>query len=146
MPLAFLSIRDLPLVDAALNGIATILLITGYVLIRQSKVQAHRRVMIAAFTVSCVFLACYLLHHYYAGLVTFDKHGWVRTTYLWILGTHTILAAVTPFLAVITLRRGLLSRFRSHRAIARWTFPIWLYVSVTGVVVYVLLYQVEPRL
>ena len=146
MPLAFLSVHDLPLVDAILNGIATILLITGYVLIRNYKVRAHNQVMLAAFVVSCVFLVCYLVHHYLAGLVRFEKPGWVRTTYLWILGTHTVLAAITPVLAIITLRRGLLRRFKSHAAIARWTLPIWLYVSVTGVIVYVLLYQVEPRL
>lgn len=146
MSLAFLSIHDLPLLNATLNGVATILLITGYVLIRNYKVRAHQRVMLAAFIVSCVFLVSYLVHHYFAGLITFDKHGWVRNIYLWILGTHTVLAAITPVLAVITLRRGLLRRFESHKAIARWTLPIWLYVSVTGVVVYVLLYQVEPRL
>ena len=146
MLLAFLTIKDLPLLNATLNGIATILLVIGYILIRQRKIQAHRRVMISAFAVSCVFLASYLIHHYFAGIITFDKHGWVRDVYLWILGTHTTLAVITPFLAIITLRRGLLNRFKSHRAIARWTFPIWLYVSVTGVVVYVLLYRVEPRL
>ncbi len=146
MPLAFLSVRDLPLVDAILNSIATILLITGYILIRNYKVRAHQRVMLAAFIVSCIFLVCYLVHHYLAGLVTFTKHGWVRNLYLWILGTHTVLAAITPVLAIITLRRGLLRRFEKHKAIAKWTLPIWLYVSITGVVVYVLLYQVEPRL
>ena len=146
MALVFLTVHDLPLVDAVLNGIATILLVTGFFLIRNKKVQAHRRVMLSAFAVSCVFLVCYLVHHYNAGLVRFEKMGLVRTIYLWILGTHTVLAAITPVLAIITLRRGLLARFRSHRAIARWTLPIWLYVSVTGVIVYVLLYQVEPRL
>jgi uncharacterized membrane protein YozB (DUF420 family) len=144
--LAFLSVHDLPLINATLNGIATVLLITGYIFIRQYKVRAHNQVMLAAFVVSCVFLVCYLIHHYNAGLVTFDKRGWVRDVYLWILGTHTVLAAITPVLAVITLRRGLLRRFESHKAIAKWTVPVWLYVSVTGVVVYVLLYQVEPRL
>lgn len=146
MPLAFLSVHDLPLLNATLNGIATILLITGYVLIRNYKVRAHRNVMLAAFVVSCIFLVSYLVHHYLAGIVTFDKRGWVRTVYLWILGTHTVLATATPVLAIITLRRGLLRRFESHKAIARWTLPIWLYVSITGVVVYVLLYQVQPRL
>src|SRR5579875_2193360 len=130
---AFLSVHDLPLVNATLNGIAAVLLITGYVLIRNYKVRAHKRVMLAAFIVSCVFLASYLAHHYFAGMVTFDKRGWVRTVYLWILGTHTVLAAITPVLAIITLRRGLLRRFESHKAIARWTLPIWLYVSITGV-------------
>jgi uncharacterized membrane protein YozB (DUF420 family) len=136
----------LPLLNAILNSIATVLLIIGYRLIRQKRIQQHRKVMISAFVVSCVFLVSYLLHHYLAGLVTFDKHGWVRDVYLWILGTHTTLAVITPVLAIITLSRALKGRFAKHRAIARWTFPIWLYVSVTGVVVYVLLYQVEPRL
>jgi uncharacterized membrane protein YozB (DUF420 family) len=145
-PVAFLSIQDLPLVNATLNGVATILLITGYVLIRNYKVREHNLVMLAAFIVSCVFLVSYLVHHYFAGIITFDKHGWVRNVYLWILGTHTVLAAITPVLAIITLRRGLLRRFEKHKAIAKWTFPIWLYVSVTGVIVYVLLYQVGPRL
>jgi uncharacterized membrane protein YozB (DUF420 family) len=146
MTLGWLSIHDLPLVNATLNGIASILLITGYILIRNYKVRAHNQVMLAAFIVSCVFLASYLIHHAFAGIISFDKHGWVRNVYLWILGTHTTLAAITPVLAIITLRRGLLRRFESHKAIAKWTLPIWLYVSVTGVVVYVLLYQVEPRL
>lgn len=146
MVLAFFGINDLPLVNATLNGIATILLITGYVFIRNYKVREHNQVMLAAFIVSCVFLVSYLIHHAFAGIITFDKHGWVRTVYLWILGTHTVLATITPVLAVITLRRGLLRRFESHKAIAKWTFPIWLYVSVTGVIVYVLLYRVEPRL
>lgn len=139
-------IQYLPLLNATLNAIATVLLIIGYRLIRQKKILAHRKVMITAFIVSCVFLASYLLHHYLAGIVTFDKRGWVRDVYLWILGTHTILATITPVLAIITLSRALRGRFAKHRAIARWTLPIWLYVSVTGVIVYVLLYQVEPRL
>lgn len=102
--------------------------------------------MLAAFSVSVVFLICYLVYHYSAGVVRFTKPGWIRTAYLWILGTHTVLAAIVPFLAVITLRRGLRREDQRHRTIARWTFPIWLYVSVTGVVVYLLLYQVQPRL
>ena len=136
----------LPLLNATLNAIATVLLITGYRLIRQKKIQAHRKVMITAFIVSCVFLASYLVHHALAGIITFDKHGWVRDVYLWILGTHTVLAVITPVLAIMTLSRALRGRFERHRAVARWTLPIWLYVSVTGVIVYVLLYQVEPRL
>lgn len=141
-----MNIHDLPAVNATLNGIATILLICGYIAIRQRKVQLHRRIMISAFVVSCVFLVCYLVYHYNVGSVRFDKPGWVRTVYLWILTTHTILAAIVPVLAIITLSRALKAKFARHRAIARWTFPIWLYVSVTGVVVYVLLYQVRPRL
>jgi len=137
-PLAFLGVHDLPLVNATLNGLATVLLIAGYVLIRQRKINAHHRVMVTAFTVSCVFLVCYLIYHWNVGSVKFDKPGWVRVVYLWILGTHTLLAATVPVLAVITLRRALRAQYARHKVIARWTFPIWLYVSVTGVVVYVL--------
>jgi uncharacterized membrane protein YozB (DUF420 family) len=146
MMLAFLSVHDLPVVNAILNAIAAILLIIGYTLIRQRKIKAHQKIMWSAFVVSSVFLACYLYYHYNVGLVRFDKAGWVRTTYLWILGTHTVLAGTVPFLAIITLTRAQRGRFIKHRAIARWTLPIWLYVSVTGVVVYLLLYQVRPRL
>ncbi len=146
MPLLVFTVHDLPVVNATLNGLATILLLIGYTLIRQRKVHAHRRVMVTAFIVSCVFLVCYLVYHYNVGSVRFDKPGIVRTIYLTILLTHTILAATVPVLAIITLRRALTGQFIRHRAIARWTFPIWLYVSVTGVVVYVLLYQVRPRL
>jgi uncharacterized membrane protein YozB (DUF420 family) len=143
---AFLTIHDLPAVNATLNGLAGILLLIGFLLIRQRKVSAHQKVMWSAFTVSCAFLVCYLVYHYNMGSVRFDKPGWVRTVYLWILGTHTILAAAVPFLAVITLTRGQRGRIARHRAIAKWTWPIWMYVSVTGVVVYVLLYQVRPLL
>ena len=102
--------------------------------------------MLASFTVSCLFLVSYLIYHYNLGSVKFDKPGWIRTAYLWILATHTMLAAAVPMLAILTLRRALKKQFARHRALAKWTFPIWLYVSVTGVIVYVLLYQVQPRL
>lgn len=141
-----MSAQALPVVIAILNGIAGVLLVIGYVLIRRRKIGAHYRVMWSAFVVSCAFLVVYLFYHYSVGVVRFDKPGWVRNVYLWILGTHTVLASIVPFLAVITLSRGIRGRFAKHRAIARWTLPIWLYVSVTGVVVYVLLYQVCPRL
>jgi uncharacterized membrane protein YozB (DUF420 family) len=140
------SVHDLPAVNATLNAIAGVLLVTGYILIRRKNVNAHYKVMWSAFAVSCAFLVCYLVYHYSVGVVRFDKPGWVREVYLWILGTHTVLAAIVPVLAIITLSRGVRGRFAKHRAIARWTLPIWLYVSVTGVVVYVLLYQVKPRL
>jgi uncharacterized membrane protein YozB (DUF420 family) len=146
MLFAALTIHDLPVVNATLNGAAGILLLIGLLLIRRKKVSAHQKVMWTAFSVSCAFLVCYLVYHYNVGSVKFDKPGWVRTVYLWILGTHTILAATVPFLAVITLTRGQRGRIARHRAIARWTFPIWMYVSVTGVVVYLLLYQVRPLL
>ncbi len=146
MPFALLGVHDLPAVNATLNATATVLLLLAYWFIRQKKVEAHKRTMLIAFAVSCVFLVCYLVYHYNVGSVKFDKPGWVRTVYLAILLTHTILAVTVPFLAVITLRLGLKGEFAKHRKIARWTFPIWLYVSVTGVIVYVLLYQVRPLL
>ncbi len=146
IPLAFLGIHDLPLVNATLNGTAAILLLIGYVFIKQYNVRAHNQIMLAAFIVSCVFLVCYLVYHYNVGSVKFDKPGWVRTVYLWILATHTVLAAAVPVLATTTLVLALRRKFDRHRALAKWTFPIWLYVSVTGVIVYLLLYQVRPRL
>jgi uncharacterized membrane protein YozB (DUF420 family) len=145
-PIAFLGVQDLPVLNAVLNTIATILLLLAFSKIRQRKIEEHRRLMLAAFSVSVLFLVCYLTYHYSAGVVRFTKPGVVRTIYLWILVTHTILAAIVPFLAVITLFRGLKRQDARHRRIAKWTFPIWLYVSVTGVVVYLLLYQVQPRL
>lgn len=136
-----MNVQSLPALNAVLNGTAAILLITAYILIRQGRRQAHKRVMIAAFSVSTVFLASYLTYHFLAGVVYYPGTGIMRTVYLTILGTHTVLAAAVPVLAIITLRRGLKSRFDPHRKIARWTLPIWLYVSVTGVVVYLMLYQ-----
>ena len=143
---AAIDVSSLPAVNATLNGIATILLIAAYLQIRKRKIENHRRLMIFAFCVSVLFLVSYLFYHANAGMVRFTKPGLVRTAYLWILGTHTILAAIVPFLAVITLFRGLKRQDAKHRKIARWTFPIWLYVSITGVVVYLLLFQVQPRL
>ena len=146
MPFAALTIHDLPVLNATLNGTAAILLIIGYVLIRRRPVNAHHKVMWTAFVVSCAFLVSYLVYHYNVGSVRFDKPGWVRTVYLWILATHTVLASFVPFLAVITLVLAQRGKFAKHRALAKWTLPIWLYVSITGVIVYVLLYQVRPRL
>ena len=141
-----LSVHDLPVIDAVLNSTAAVLLLVAHSKIKQRKIDEHRKLMIAALVVSMAFLACYLTYHYKVGVVYFTKQGWVRTTYLWILATHTILASIVPFLAIITLYLGLKRRDARHRKIARWTYPIWLYVSVTGVVVYLLLYQVQPRL
>lgn len=133
-------ISKLPAVNASLNAIAAILLIRGYILIRSGRVQQHRKTMIAAFWASIVFLASYLIYHSQVGSVRFQKEGTIRIVYISILLSHTILAASVPFLAVITLRRGLNNDLRRHVNIAKWTFPIWLYVSVTGVVVYWMLY------
>ncbi len=132
---------SLPSLNAFLNAAAAVLLVWGYTLIRRKRIQTHRRVMITAFTVSCLFLASYLFYHYRVGTVRFQKTGAIRAVYLSILASHTILAAAVPVLAIVTLRRGLAAHFDKHRRIARWTLPIWLYVSVTGVVVYVMLYH-----
>ena len=131
----------LPSINAALNATAAVLLVWGYRLIRRKRIQTHRKVMIAAFITSCLFLVCYLVYHAQVGTVRFPHTGAIRTVYLSILGTHTVLAALVPILAIITLRRGLAGRYDRHRRIARWTLPIWLYVSVTGVVVYWMLYH-----
>lgn len=132
---------SLPTVNAVLNATASVLLVTGFILIRKRKIELHRKVMITAFCVSIAFLASYVIYHAHAKIVYFQRTGFIRTVYLWILWTHTPLAAAVPVLAVITLSRALKGRFVRHRAIARWTLPIWLYVSVTGVIVYLMLYR-----
>jgi len=133
----------LPTVNACLNALAAVLLVWAYVLIRGKQVEKHRKVMLTAFATSCLFLVCYLLYHYLIhGSKPFGHEGTtLRTVYLTILVTHTILAAAVPVLAIITLRRGLAAKYDRHRKIARWTLPIWLYVSVPGVVVYLMLYH-----
>jgi uncharacterized membrane protein YozB (DUF420 family) len=138
-----MDVHSLPAVNAALNALATVLLLTGYTLVRQRRIQAHKRVMLTAFCVSTAFLACYLIYHFQVGAksVHYPKTGAIRIVYYTILTSHTLLAITVPVLAIITLRRALRSDFVRHRRIARWTFPIWLYVSVTGVVVYLMLYQ-----
>jgi uncharacterized membrane protein YozB (DUF420 family) len=136
-----ITVHDLPTINATLNATAAVLLVTGYTLIRRHKIAAHHRVMITAFAVSIAFLICYLIYHAHVGSVPFKGRGPIRTVYFTILITHTILAACVPVLAIITLNRALKRRFDKHRQIARWTFPIWLYVSVTGVVVYMMLYH-----
>lgn len=146
--------------NAALNTLAAILLITGFVLIKQHRQQAHGRVMIAAFAVSCLFLVSYLTYHWLEGSVKFTHPGTVRYVYLAILASHVLLAAAVPFLAVTTIAFALLGTgyrgaaqlpvetrdrlLARHRKLARWTFPIWLYVSITGVVVYAMLYHLWP--
>ena len=134
-----IDIHVLPSVNATLNATAAVLLVTGYTLIRQRRIQAHKRVMLTAFGVSIAFLICYVVYHAQVGSVPYQKTGFLRTIYFSILITHTSLAATVPVLAIITLRRALRGDFKQHRKIARWTFPIWLYVSVTGVVVFAFL-------
>jgi protein SCO1/2/putative membrane protein len=131
----------LPALNAVLNTTAAALLAWGWTLIRRGHREKHRRVMLAAFATSVLFLSSYLVYHAQAGSVRFQKTGPIRTVYLTILLTHTVLAAAVAPLALVTLTRALKGRFESHRAIARWTLPIWLYVSVTGVVVYLMLYR-----
>lgn len=124
-----------------MNGLSAILLTIGYILIRQKKIDAHRKVMLTAFGTSVLFLICYLIYHAQVGSVRYQHTGILRTIYFTILITHTTLAVTVPVLAIVTLRRALKGRFQQHRKIAKWTWPIWMYVSVTGVIVYLMLYQ-----
>ena len=133
----------LPHVNATLNGLGAVLLVFGYAFIRQKKISAHRACMVGAFALSILFLISYLIYHYQAGSVKFQGTGGLRIFYLTILASHSLLAAIVPFLAVMTFWRALREQFDKHRRIARWTLPIWLYVSVTGVVVYWMLYHLE---
>jgi uncharacterized membrane protein YozB (DUF420 family) len=135
------TLHDLPAVNAGLNALSGVLLVVAYALIRTRRIEQHRRVMLAAFATSTVFLICYVIYHAQVGSVRFTRQGIVRPLYFTILITHVILAAAVVPLALITLSRGLQRRYTRHKTIARWTFPVWLYVSVTGVLVYVLLYQ-----
>ena len=136
-----MTIHDLPAVNATLNASSGVLLVIGWFLIRSRRIAQHRACMIAAFVFSTLFLVCYVVYHAQVGSVPFTRQGFVRPLYFTILITHVTLAFTVPPLAIATLSRGLKARFTQHRAIARWTLPIWLYVSVTGVLVYVLLYQ-----
>jgi len=133
-------LHSLPAVNAGLNAACTVLLLAGFGFIRAGKIRRHRFCMISAFVCSAVFLVSYLWFHFHAGVIRFGGRGAIRAVYLAILITHTVLAAVIVPLILITLSRGLRARYAAHRAIAKWTFPLWLYVSITGVVVYWLLY------
>ncbi|HTW22866.1 MAG TPA: DUF420 domain-containing protein [Candidatus Baltobacteraceae bacterium] len=135
-----LPLHSLPALNASLNALCTVLLIAGFLMIRSGKIAVHRFFMIAAFCCSALFLVFYLYFHFHAGVIRFGGQGWIRPVYFTLLLTHTTLAAVIVPLVLITLSRGLGGKFEKHRAIAKWTFPLWLYVSVTGVVVYWLLY------
>jgi uncharacterized membrane protein YozB (DUF420 family) len=131
----------LPTVNAVLNTISAVLLSVGFVLIRRRKVSAHRACMLGAFAVSVLFLICYLVYHYYAGSRPFTGRGWIRPVYFTLLLSHILLAASIVPLALTTIFRGLSAQFDRHKRIARFTLPIWLYVSITGVIVYLLLYH-----
>jgi uncharacterized membrane protein YozB (DUF420 family) len=144
------AVKYLPSVNAALNAVAAVLLVVGWLLIKQGRVAAHKRTMLSAFAVSVVFLVCYLTYHYAlksvygVSGVAFQGPPNVRLAYLTMLVSHVLLAACVPFLAVGTIYLGLTDQRGRHRRLARWTLPIWLYVSVTGVLVYVMLYHVYP--
>lgn len=131
----------LPALNAALNGTAGVLVAAGVVLIKRKQVVWHRRCMIAAVVASSLFLVSYLYYHYHVGTVRFQGQGMARPVYFGILISHTILAAAIVPLVILTLSRALRSRFERHRAVARWTYPLWLYVSATGVIVYLMLYR-----
>ena len=126
-----MTVHDLPAVNAALNALSGILLMVGYTLIRARRIQQHRKFMIAAFVASSLFLVSYVIYHAQVGSVRFTRHGFVRPLYFSILISHVTLAAFVLPMAIVTLSRGLKARYARHRAIARWTFPIWMYVSVT---------------
>jgi uncharacterized membrane protein YozB (DUF420 family) len=131
--------------NASLNGTSAILLAGGYAAIRSGKIAVHKAFMISAFAVSSVFLISYLVYHARVGSVHFQGQGWIRPVYFVLLGSHTFLAIVIVPMILITLRRAWLEQFDRHRLIARWTLPLWFYVSVTGVIVYFLLYHLYAR-
>jgi len=132
-----------PAVNALLNLLSALLLTVGFVQIRKGRIERHRAFMLAAFLTSTAFLASYLGYHYYAGSTRFQGQGWIRSIYFAILISHSFLAALVVPLVLLTLTRGLRERFPAHRRVARWTLPIWLYVSVTGVLVYLMLYHLS---
>ena len=136
-----MTIADLPALNATLNGIAGVLLVIGYVLVRRRRFEQHRRVMLTAFGTSVLFLVSYVIYHANVGSRPFAGRGVIRAVYFTILITHIILAAAIVPLAIVTVSRGLSRHYDRHRRIARWTLPIWLYVSVTGVAVYLMLYR-----
>jgi len=136
-----MNVSDLPALNASLNGVATAFLVAGYVLIRRRRIAAHRASMMAAVAASALFLVSYVIYHANAGSRPFTGTGPIRAIYFFILLTHIVLAAAIVPMVLITLSRALRERFDRHAAIARWTLPIWLYVSVTGVVIYVMLYR-----
>ena len=139
-----LEVTDLPTLNAGLNGLAAILLTAGFVAIRKRRVHLHRALMIGALCASALFLTSYLIYHYNVGATHFTGAGWVRPLYFAILISHTFLAVLILPLVLVTLYRALKADFKRHKRIARWALPAWLYVSVTGIVVYLMLYHIYP--
>lgn len=140
-----MSFSDLPAVNATLNGLSAACLTAGYIFIRRKNQTAHRNCMVTAVILSVLFLACYLTYHFKAGRTVFKDPEWFRPIYLTLLLTHTVLAVTIVPMIIITLSRALRERFDAHKKIARWTWPLWMYVSVTGVIIYLLLYQIFPQ-
>jgi putative membrane protein len=136
-----MTVTDLPALNATLNAIAFVFLLAGYLFIRRGQRDTHRLCMIAALVMSALFLTSYVIYHFNVGSVPFKRTGWIRTVYFAVLIPHVILAAAIVPLVAITVSRALSKRFDRHRVIARWTLPLWMYVSITGVMVYVMLYQ-----
>ena len=140
-----MSIHDLPAVNATLNGLSAVFLTLGFIFIKRGNKIAHRNCMISAFSTSAIFLICYLTYHFFAGRTEFKNPLWFKPIYLMILLTHTVLAVVIVPLILRTLWLARKQNFEAHKKIARWTWPLWMYVSVTGVVIYLLLYQIFPQ-
>lgn len=136
-------VTSLPHLNALLNSVSALLLLAGYLFVRRRRMAAHRRCMLAALGSSALFLVSYLIYHFSVGSVRFQGQGWPRTVYFAVLVSHTVLATAIVPLVLVTVTRALRRRFDRHRAIARWTLPLWLYVSVTGVVVYWMLYRMD---
>jgi putative membrane protein len=140
-----MNLSDLPAVNAGLNSLSAVFLTAGYIFIRHQHQVAHRNCMIGAVISSALFLTCYIIYHYNAGRTTFRDPAWFRPIYLTILLTHTILAVAIVPMVLMTLYRAARRQFESHKRISRWTWPIWIYVSVTGVLIYFLLYHIFPQ-
>jgi uncharacterized membrane protein YozB (DUF420 family) len=140
-----MSISDLPALNAFLNSTSAVFLLIGYGLIRQNRQAAHRNCMIGALTASILFLISYVYYHYNAGRTVFKDPQWFRPIYLTILLTHTILAVVIVPMVIMTVSRAVKRNYELHKKISRWTWPLWMYVSVTGVLIYFLLYQIFPQ-
>ena len=140
-----MSFSDLPAVNASLNGLSAIFLSLGFWFIRRKNIAAHQRCMVSAVVTSILFLACYLTYHFKAGRTVFKDPAWFRPIYLTLLLTHTLLAVTIVPMIIITLSRALRQRFDKHKKVARWTWPLWMYVSVTGVLIYYLLYIKFPQ-
>ena len=140
-----MALSDLPFVNACLNGLSTCFLVAGFLFIRRKRIAAHRNCMLGAVTTSTFFLVCYVYYHLHAGRTVFKDPAWFRPIYLTLLFTHTVLAVTIVPMVIVTLIRALRQRFDQHKRIARWTLPLWLYVSVTGVLIYYLLYMKFPQ-